>query len=345
MKKENVTKNILDFYKFNEIGPEGQNYLKKNFSNTEHIGIHPPYYNLAFKNFPEQNNVYTIDEVNTYEINRYGLRGEIDDNSDVIASGCSITFGLGVPELGRWSNLLSNKINKSITNLGIEGASIKSICIDIINYCTNKKMPKEIFCFFPGLFRNTVVVDKNYYRPDTEQQGDAQHWLRLTYSTPDIIHYKNFLYMDFNNFDINKQYSKNWVSPHQLILDSVNFIYILESFCLTNNIKLYWTTWDVNSNLIMGELLKIEDFKLKNFTPFFPFKSVESLGNFVEKTCKSNHDSEFKDHICWEIGSDYAIINKKKDSGYAHPGIHTHTHVAELFYNLHKQNNYDKIDV
>ena len=340
MKQNSATKNILDSYKFNEIDEEGQYYLMKNFSNTEIIGLHSPYSKLAFKKVFGRSRINTVDEINTYEINRYGLRGEIDDNSDVIASGCSITFGLGVPELGRWSNLLSNKINKSVTNLGVEGASIKSICIDIIKYCTNKKMPKEIFCFFPGLFRNTIVVDKEFYRP-SEEENQALDYLRLTYSTPDVHNYKNFVVVTSKD----REYTKNLVSPHQLILDSVNFIYILESFCLTNNIKLYWTTWDVHSNLVMEQLLNIENFKLKNFTPFFPFKQCESIGSFVEKTCNSNHDSEFKDHICWEVGSDYSIIDSKKVSGHAHPGIHTHTHVAELFYNLHKRNNYDKIEI
>ena len=239
--------------------------------------------------------------------------------------------------MARWTNLLSNKINKSVTNLGVEGASIKSICIDIIKYCTNKKMPKEIFCFFPGFFRNTIVVDKEFYKPTKEEDAATDH-LRLAYSMPDIHNYRNFVVMTSKD----REYTKNLVSPHQLILDSVNFIYILESFCLTNNIKLYWTTWDMHSNLIMEKLLDIKDFKLKNFTPFFPFKSVESIGNFVETTCNSNHNSEFKDHICWKVGSDYSMRDDKKALGYAHPGIHTHTHVAELFYNLYNQNIIDQ---
>lgn len=340
MKKENLKKNILESYKFNEIDERSKYYLIKNFSNTDNIGLYSPYQKLVYEKIPGRNIINTVDDYNTYEINCYGLRGEIDDNSDILASGCSITFGLGVSELGRWSNLLSNKINKSVNNLGVEGASIKSICNDIIKYCINKKMPKEIFCLFPSFFRNTIVVDKEFYKP-SEEQPPAFDFLRLIYSELDIDHYKDCIVVTSRN----KEYTKNLVSPHQLILDSVNFIYILESFCLTNNIKLYWTTWDIKSNLIMKELLNIEDFKLKNFTTFFPPNSFEDIGDFVEKTCNLNHDSDFKDNICWEVGSDYSIIDDKKILSRAHPGIHTHTHVAEFFYNLRKQNNHDKIDV
>jgi hypothetical protein len=339
MKKNNFKKNILDSYKFNEIDEQGQNYLIKNFSNTDNIGLYHPHQKLVYEKIPDKKRINSVDDYNTYEINRYGLRGEIDDNSDIIASGCSITFGLGVPELARWSNLLSNKINKNVVNLGIEGASIKSICTDIIKYCINKKMPKEIFCFFPGFFRNTIVVDKEFYKP-SEEDPPAFDFLRLIYAELDIDNYKDFIVTSRD-----REYTKNLVSPHQLILDSVNFIYTLESFCLTNNIKLYWTTWDLKSSLVMKELLNIEDFKLKNFTSFFPPNSFEDIGDFIKKSCNLNHDSEFKDNICWELGSDYSIIDDKKILGRSHPGIHTHIHVAELFYNLCKRNNHDKIDI
>jgi hypothetical protein len=340
MKK--TIKNILEFYKLNEIDEQSQYYyyLIKNFSNTDNIGLYAPYQKLVYEKIPDKKRINTVDDYNTYKINRYGLRGEFDDNSDILASGCSITFGLGVPELARWSNLLSNKINKSVVNLGIEGASVKSICTGIIQYCMNKKMPKEIFCLFPSFFRNTIVVDKEFYEPSNEE-SPASDFLRLAYAEPDIDYYKNYIVMTSRN----KTYTKNSVSLHQLILDSVNFIYILESFCLTNNIKLYWTTWDVKTNLVMKELLNIKGFKLKKFTPFIPLNSFEDIGDFVKNSCNLDHDSEFKDNICWELGSDYSIIDDKKTSHSAHPGIHTHIHIAELFYNLRKQNNYDKIDV
>ena len=126
------------------------------------------------------------------------------------------------------------------------------------------------------------------------------------------------------------------VSPHQLILDSVNFIYILESFCLANGIKLYWTTWDKPTFAILQEMSKIKDFKLKNF-----YNSMPSYGY----DCRSHYNSEFNNHPQWERGSDYSIINNKKTKDYAHPGIHFHTHIASLFYNLRKQQNYDMIGI
>jgi len=339
MKKNNSTKNLLDSYKFNEIDEKSKEYLTKYFSNTDNIGRHAPYFELVF-NDKHFGNINTVDDYNTYKINRYGLRGEIDENSDVIASGCSITFGLGVPELARWSNLLSNKINKSVINLGNEGASVETVCTNIIQYCMNNKMPKEIFCLFPDFFRRMIVVDKEYYKPSKEERP-AEDYLFLEYSSLDIDGYKDFVIVRSKD----EQYTKNLVSPHQLILDSINFIYILESFCLTNNIKLYWTTWDIYSDLIMKELLNIKDFKLKNFKSFFSSNLFKGIGNFIESTCNLDHNSEFKDNICWKVGSDYSIIDNKKTPDRAHPGVHAHTHIAEFFYNLYNQSTVNQISM
>lgn len=328
------TKDILDFYKFDK--EKNKEYLIKHFSNNSLVGWHSPNSTVVFDsvNVFDKANVVTVDDDNTYEINKNGFRGEVYENSDVIASGCSITFGLGVPEEGRWTNILSNQINENITNLGVEGASIKSICTNIIQYCMNNKMPKEIFCLFPDFFRSMVVVDKEFYKSGLSKgYWSESHNLTLTFCNPKVSqHSKNRILMEIKD----KSNIEDSVSPHQLILDSVNFIYILESFCLTNGIKLYWTTWDEPTFEILKEMSKIKDFKLKNFSPSMPSFSSE---------CRSHYNFGFDNHPQWERGSDYSIINNKKTKDYAHPGIHFHTHVSKLFYNLRKQNSYDKIDI
>lgn len=328
------TRDILDFYKFDK--EKNKEYLIKHFSNSNIAGLHNPNSTIVFDsvNVFDKANVVTVDDDNTYEINKYGFRGEIDENSDVIASGCSITFGIGVPEEARWTNILSNQINKNIINLGVEGASVKNVCTNIIQYCMNNKMPKEIFCLFPDFFRSMVVIDKEFYKSGlSKRYWDESDNLILTFCNPKVSqHSKNRVLMEIKD----KSNIEDSVSPHQLILDSVNFIYILESFCLANGIKLYWTTWDKPTFAILQEMSKIKDFKLKNF-----YNSMPSYGY----DCRSHYNSEFNNHPQWERGSDYSIINNKKTKDYAHPGIHFHTHIASLFYNLRKQQNYDMIGI
>ena len=325
-----LTRNILDFYKENESNTL---YLKKIFTNTNNLGYYQPFAQNAIDSEWNGKDPYigTIDEINIYNINEFGFRGEAYKDSEVIVSGCSITFGIGVPESGRWGNLLSNKINKNITNLGSPGASVESISSNIIQYCLNNKMPKEIFCLLPDFFRKMAVADKEFYQTKGNKWAEKLDNLSYTFCNPKVSVYdSNSFFMEIED----KKYIEDSVSPHQLILNSVNAIYVLESFCLSNNIKLNWTTWDLASALLMENLVELENFKLKNYTPFFPPKTEMQVGNFISKSCRSSHNSDFIDNVCWGVGSDYSIVNSKKATNTAHPGIHVHEHFADFFYKL-----------
>lgn len=334
-----LTRDILSFYK-----PSEQNswYIKKVFSNTKQIGMHEEGRKdlISSGRNQEDSSVETVDEVNSYEINSIGCRGEFDENSDIIASGCSITFGLGVPEGGRWTNLLSKKINKSINNLGNPGDSVEGVCLGIIKYSLNIKMPKEVFCLFPDFFRSIVVVDKEFYKSRVNRGiMGTKDSLEQIFCIPRIIQDDKSFFMEIQN----QKYIEDSVSPHQLILNSINYIHILELFCSLNNIKLYWTTWDRPSSDVLEELSKMENFKLKNFIPFYPSGSeYKGLGRMMTDTCDiNNHEHEFKDHPSWLVGSDYSFIDGKKTFKNSHPGIHTQEHISDFFYNLRNEHNED----
>jgi hypothetical protein len=332
-----LTNNILDFYKLNEFSDA---YLTKYFTNTKVLGSLSPNINNPYP--LEWNNkdsfVGTIDGDNTYEINSFGFRGKIYDNSETIASGCSMTFGTGLPEEGRWSNLLSNKINKNIINLGNPGASVETICNTVIQYCLNNKMPKEIFCLMPDFFRRLVVVDKEFYKSKTGRGHlKEENGLDLLFCNPTIIRHDDLLFMEVQD----SKYIEDSTSPHQLILDSINYIYILEAFCLSNNIKLYWTTWDLSSSLIMEELCKIKDFKLKKFKSFFQTYTRQNEDHLIQDSCNLYHESEFKDSLWWRMGSDYAVVNSKKIYNRKHPGVHFQIHVSDFFHTMHNEDNED----
>ena len=332
-----LTRDILPFYKMSD---ENRWYLKKFFSNTKEVGNYLPGRKdvVSSGRNKKDNSVETVDEVNTYEINSIGCRGEIDENSEIIASGCSITFGLGVPEEGRWTNLLGKKINKSITNLANPGDSVENICTNTMQYCLNTKMPKAIFCFFPDFFRSNVIVDKEFYKSRVNRgEMGTRDILEQIFCNPRIMQKKRSFFMEVEN----QKYIEDSTSPHQLILDSIKFIYILESFCLSNNIDLYWSTWNTPTSYVLEELNKMENFKLKKFTSFYPPNSeYTGMGQPIVEMCNPDtHEHEFKDHISWVHGSDYAFIDGEKTFKNSHPGIHTQEHISEFFYNLYKEHN------
>jgi hypothetical protein len=328
-----ITRDILDFYKNT---PKNSWYLKKHFTNSGILGLHRPNQEGVIYNKPNGNAFMpTVDEYNTYNINSLGFRGKVDMSADVLASGCSITFGIGVPEDARWTNFLSKKMNKSVMNLGNPGGSVATITNHIIRYCMNNKMPKEIFCLMPDFFRSMVVVDKEFYKSGVtrESVGKNEH-LELIFCNPVVKINNGIVFMQTKD----RSNIEDYTSPHQLILDAINYLYILESFCLINNIKLYWTTWHKASAAIMQELVKLEDFKLNNFVSLYPEDATDQGNIFIKRTCRLDHESEFKDSPCWDAGCDYSVIDYKKVTEMAHPGIHFQHHVADFFYNLYNKN-------
>ena len=330
-----LTRDILQFYKYNE---RDSWYLTKFFSETDNIGYYAPYYKGAVTASKEANQKYaaTIDDHNTYEINGLGFRGEIDKNAETIGVGCSITFGIGVQESARWTNFLGNSLGKSINNLGSPGASVSTVCKNIIQYCITTGMPKEIFCLMPDFFRRMVVIDREFYISKKDRQRDTPgkgEYLELFFCNPRVVQHEDSVFMEIED----KKYIEDSISPHQLILDAVESIYMLESFCLTNGIKLYWTTWDRPSSTIMNELLKIKNFKLKRFAPLFQSKSWPGFDPNWNNTCISDHGSDFVNDPWWNLGADYSIIDYKKTTKYSHPGIHFHHHVSDLFHDLYKK--------
>jgi hypothetical protein len=327
-----LTQDILKFYKNN---PTNSWYLTKYFTDTSNLGMYAPHAQEAvLSNADGYKNIGTVDENNTYEVNEFGFRGEVYKDAEILGSGCSITFGLGVPELGRWTNILGNKRNKSVMNLGSPGASVESICLNLIKYCMNNKMPKEIFCLFPDFFRSVIVFDKDFSQMKHQRDNFGNNpGLLVTFCNPRMTMHDGSIFMEMKD----KRFIEDAVSPHHLIFNAVNAIYILESFCSTNNIKLNWTTWDITTSKIMEEFLKLENFQLKRYTPFFPTNTNYGINQFVGEVCSLDHNSEFKDALQWGRGSDYSIIDGQKTNKSAHPGIHSQCHVADLFYELSTQ--------
>jgi hypothetical protein len=337
-----MSKNILDYYQ----DYSNSNYLHE-FQNEIQIGPMTPNYKNAFKIIKDKNQM--IDDVNDYYINELGFRGILNNESEILSAGCSITFGCGVPDDGTWPYILSNKINQPIVNLGSPGRSIASICYSIILYAVKHKMPKKIFCFFPGFFRSWFVVDNIFYssKKQTDNSNLIDHNLYLgTVNTRTFFDSKeNKLFMLSRNVNSLRGHLNNNVghkmetmlSPHQLIANSINAISTLELFCLSHNIELYWTTWDSDSNVLINTLKEIPKFKLKNYVNFLNKQdNIMFQGNqpnvYEELACTSEHSLELNDHASWNMGTDYNLQNGKKlEDVKPHPGIHFHAHIAEFF--------------
>jgi len=312
---------ISDFYTFNKNNDD----FLMNFSKNTNFGWHKDLYVEMVPG--EEREVYrfnkrengTVDEENIYNINELGLRGFNYQNPEIIAAGCSITYGVGIPEEYTWPMFLSKKLNIKILNFGINGYSISLICQKIMEYCYfNNYFPKNIFCFFPSFFRTFNISPM--------ENKKLTNNLLINSINPLVIDDKEFIWhFDNNNFEYEEKINS---SIHNTIFNSINSIFILEKFCIDHNINLVWTTWNKTSNILLKKLSSIPNFKLEKYKKF----DNQLPNNDFEIACNLSHDNNLSNHKCWNIGSDYFLVNNKKLEGYQpHPGIHYHYHVADFF--------------
>jgi len=99
-----------------------------------------------------------------YLISNYGNRtreGKNNINGDVVAFGCSFTFGIGVPEEYTWISLLSQKLGiNNYVNLGHPGSSISKIVRVFKNYIKFYR-PKLCIFLLPHMGREELFIDGN----------------------------------------------------------------------------------------------------------------------------------------------------------------------------------------
>lgn len=73
--------------------------------------------------------------------------------------GCSITYGIGMPEDQIFTTLLQNRINKPVHNFGIPGASIQKIAKSFISINNFYKLKKAIF-ILPAMHRFEYIGEE-----------------------------------------------------------------------------------------------------------------------------------------------------------------------------------------
>jgi hypothetical protein len=263
----------------------------------------------------------------SYDWNSDGIRSiEFALKPPIVALGCSITLGQGLPVHLRWSDLLSKKLNTPVGNISYSGGSAAQIIssfFGMINKYNYK--PKYVIANFPPFER--------FYFIDGNGEKMKDYWLGN----------KNRKTKDQAPWDYGATIPYEWVYYNNL-----NHIQMLEAFCKTNDIKLIWSTW-TNSLSKEQELFLLENFEgyvsdtvKKEFPPHFEFyvnpKEVSGLLQFY----KINNADSIKCHIeeslehsdIFDYAYDYHKIGKASDKDVTrtpHPGVHKHLHWSDFY--------------
>lgn len=161
-----------------------------------------------------------------FDLNSKGYRTkEFIANEDLLALGCSQTFGWGVEKEQSWPEIISNKFNISVTNLSLPGDSVMGQVLRAFEYFKIYGNPKKIVGVFPINRILFAVGPENPHRIDT---WDFHH-----HPGPDkfsqIPHTPNKV------FNIEVCQIQNYM-----------FISMLEQYCRSNNIEFFYTFWDMH---------------------------------------------------------------------------------------------------
>ena len=94
-----------------------------------------------------------------YTVNRFGYRSKYSDipNTDyILVLGCSHTFGFGLHEEHRYSNLLEDHYNNPVINIGFPGTAPNFIRDNIFQlFVSGRRMPKLVIIQWPNTIRLT----------------------------------------------------------------------------------------------------------------------------------------------------------------------------------------------
>lgn len=204
----------------------------------------------------------------SYILNSNGYRSENFDNTqsenNYLFSGCSVTFGIGIPYRTTWAYQLNKKLGgESFFNLAINGGNAETCISDIYTYIKKFGKPKGVFLIIPTLTRHHFF---DYI--DGKFNMKIRIYGRLDDKDRPALDGETFL-----NFD-------------RLLFDFINRIRSLEQYLESINVPFLWTTWAPGLN---DSIKRVPD--LNNY---FDMLTKDATEIYVEDEIK-----EFIGHDFW----------------------------------------------
>lgn len=265
-----------------------------------------------------------------YKWNSDGLRSiEFSSQAPIVALGCSITLGQGLPNDLAWPKLLSGLYGAPVASIAYSGASANKVISSFFGMIHQYRYKPEIVIAHFANFERLFFVS-----PDG---NGMQEWF-INHS-PKVTKAKApWNYEEILPFE--------WVYYQNL-----DHIKMLEAFCEMNDIKLYWSCWSNGLTDEQEQFLKdnfrhyIPDPTKHEFPTNFEFgpaaKSIEDLTANYEMINWDGCHQEWKDKYpeIFDYAYDYHKFpydyGRVKGPGahWPHPGLHKQLHIAEFWNN------------
>lgn len=265
-----------------------------------------------------------------YKWNSDGLRTiEFSSQAPIVALGCSITLGQGLPYNLVWPQLLTGLYGAPVASIAYSGASANKVISSFFGMIHQYQYKPEIVIAHFANFERLFFVNP-------EGTG-MQEWF-INHS-PKVTKAKApWNYEEILPFE--------WVYYQNL-----DHIKMLEAFCDASGIKLYWSCWSNGLTDEQEQFLKdnfrhyVPDTTKKEFPTNFEFgvnaKTVDDLPEQYAMMDWQGCHQEWKDK--YPDIFDYAYDYHKFPYDYGrvkgpgahqpHPGLHQQLHIAEFWNN------------
>lgn len=278
----------------------------------------------------------TVDSVHTYNQNSYGYRDrEYSGPSELIAAGCSHTFGQGVHEDGRWSTLLGEQLGLTTATLAVPGWGTKTAISAVMHHIKRYGKPKVVALLLPDFSRFDTITNSRYCVEEKFNTGSINP-VRLTHTNRSM-----------KNTDTPKYAKRPFPIDKVLNAEAAYFasgqaLAHFSEYCKEAGINLVWATWDFRLDYLTRYVRDLtttaederdfSDLKLSethlpytNFDNYIDMEFFYLEGSCVDDFSKLDCHQELRDkhgNCCFDEATD------KQE----HMGVHMHAHIADKFY-------------
>jgi hypothetical protein len=261
-----------------------------------------------------------------YRVNSDGMHGaENTHTPDVLAMGCSITSGMGLPYNFTWPDICRTVFGKTVNNVARAGSSISHQVYRAFANVHQYGVPKSIWFLAPDLFRGQIAVG-----PDS--------WFQRTLLFDHDA--KSFTTTGYDPYIHSSLCGTKTVVPSDLIIDNnLKALEMLMMFAESHNIDLkifswHGQTWECFRAFNYPHLCEVPSF----MSPSSPNMNDvhSSMLAFWEYPTEIAHmgaasccDLEPFGH--WQTKAWTVALDHTSQWKTPHPGLHSQIHFAEIF--------------
>ena len=265
-----------------------------------------------------------------YFINSDGMHGpEHVEHADVLALGCSITSGMGLPYDFTWPDILRRAHGIKVNNIARPGSSVSQQVYRAFAHIYKYGKPKQISFLMPDLYRGQISTG-----PDK--------WIQRTVFYDQV---ENVVVDSNGGPYIHKTLSghKTLIPVDVLIDNNLKSLEMLLMFCASNSIKLRlftWHTFTLEALKAIGypEIVEIPEFLVAGVehhtsalfenseTEMLKFWSYpEQLKGMGRPECCDLRPNGYWQEKAWTVALDRTETWRRP-----HPGLHSQIHFAEI---------------